>query len=149
MSSPASRPVQVGRVARGFAATIALCALALAALFVLTFSCCSSPDIGERIGNPFFWCTLLAMPVPLAAFPPLSRRLRGHPVRWALVPSVLVALLFPIGAAIALLESAEASAIAYAFALVGSTSLCAVYVGWRVILAPARAEEAKPARDAR
>jgi hypothetical protein len=84
--------VKSGRIARGVVALAALAAAALGALLFLTWSCCSSPGLDERLGNPAFWASVSSILVALAAFPPVSSRLRGTKLRWVLLPLALAAL---------------------------------------------------------
>jgi hypothetical protein len=86
--------VATGRVARGFLATAALGVLAFLALIGLTWSCCSTPSLSEKLGSPLVHGALASIPVALAAFPFVAKRLRRAKARWLLAPFVLDSLYF-------------------------------------------------------
>jgi|SRR5688572_3230042 len=123
---------RAGRIGRGFLATVTLFVLGAWTFLALTWSCCSSPSASERLGDPWIWCLVATYPVPLAALPPLSRRLRGRPWRWALVPSLLAV----IGCTYAMskdLDPREPGALVLLLPLALPLLACAAYVALRVV----------------
>jgi hypothetical protein len=123
-----------GRVFRGLLATAALGTLAFITLLMLSFSCCSSPSLGTRISQPEFWYTILSMPVAIASFPWVSKRLRPSPLRWLLAPCVAATGLYWM--AIVDLGAGD-KAVLFAAAPV----LCAIYVIARVLFARRRSTQ--------
>src|SRR5262245_7295273 len=122
------------RLGRGALATVALFLVAGWTLLALTFGCCSSPSLSQRLADPEVWCLFLTFPTPLAALPPLSRPLRATRWRWLFLPSVLAS-----GALIAglwdLMALDDPAALAWLVATALPLAVCGLYVLVRVVLA--------------
>jgi hypothetical protein len=132
------RLITTARVARGATAITAIAAAGLGALMIATFRCCSSPSLQQTLTNPAFWGLIVAMPVALAALPPMSKRLRDTPVRWALLPMALVDLVLCgwlavlVGRQIA--EGGSSEALLFFLPVLLPNAVCALYVLLRVVL---------------
>ncbi|MGH7152190.1 MAG: hypothetical protein ACREIU_15905 [Planctomycetota bacterium] len=135
--------VRAGRISRGVLATLVISLNCLAAWFMLFFACCGSPPISRRIGHPLFWTFVCAAVTALCAFPPISKRLRRTPARWACAPFVVGTFLFPLLSPAGL---RDALAAPHAWGVVTPTGICALYVLLRVLLFPNGRRPAPPER---
>jgi len=131
-----------GRTVRGVVAAVAMLVCSLAALIMLTWSCCSTPSLASKLADPLVWCVGAAAAVALAVFPPVTRRLRQHRVRWLLLPFVLadLALCCWLGREIVqALSGGDAytgGAIQVFLPLLVPNVICALYAAWRLVLRP-------------
>ena len=132
-----------GRTVRGVVAAGALAVTALAALILLAWSCCSTPSLTDKLGDPLLWCLGAAAAVALAVFPPVTRLLRVHRVRWLLAPLVLadVALCVWLGSEITEVLSrgdGNEEAAWMLLPVLVPNAICALYAAWRLVLLPPR-----------
>jgi hypothetical protein len=132
------RLITTARVSRGATAITAIGAAGLGALMLTTFRCCSSPSLAQTLTNPAFWGLIVAMPVALAALPPLSKRLRGTPVRWALLPLTLVDLVLCgwLGVLVRrqIADGGSPEELLLFLPVLVPNAICAIYVLLRVVL---------------
>jgi hypothetical protein len=134
---------RLGRAARGLAAALAMAVTALAALVLLAWSCCSTPSLASRLSDPLLWCLAAAGAVALAAFPPVTQWLRARGVRWSLSPFVLADLVlcawlgWEVAQALPRGDANTDEAMLFLLPVLAPNAVCAVYVGWRLVLAPA------------
>ncbi len=130
--------VTTGRVFRGFLATVTLGTMALSALIGLTWSCCSTPSLSEKLASPMVWGAFASMPVAIAAFPAVAKRLRPLAARWVLAPFVLASFYFCVMVTNQVRTDASAGRVTsetwfLTAAVLLPTVVCAVYVIVRVL----------------
>jgi hypothetical protein len=132
------RLITTGRVARGALAISAIATAGLGALLIATFRCCGSPSLAQTLTNPAFWGLIVAMPVAIAALPPVSRRLRGTAVRWLLLPPVLIDIVLcgwlGLLAGRQMTEGSVGEALLFLLPVMLPNAICGVYVLARVVL---------------
>ena len=136
----ANRPERARRILRGLralTAVVAFLVLGFVAFLMLAWGPSGRPGgLARVLREPEVFVLLASLPVPLAAFPPLSERLAGRALRWLFLPSTLAALV--------LCTWLTYDALARGFidehvpALVLPTLPCALYVSWCLLLPPRR-----------
>src|SRR5262245_18151690 len=129
---PPDSPTHNWRIGRGILAAVSLFMLAAWTLVALTVGICGLSLQLERLRDARMLCLLRAYPVPLAALPPFSQRLRGRPWRWALVPSLL-AVAGLTYAMVSELDTRAPGSLTVLLLVLPPLLACSVYVVLRVL----------------
>ena len=118
----------LARWLRGLAALASILVLGVTAYLMLMWG----PSRQGWVARAGVWAIVASLPVPVAAFPPVSAWLKPRGLRWVLAPSTFVALTMCVGLTYDAL--ARGFIDEHVPLIVLPTLPCALYVAWCLLL---------------